>query len=53
MIKIFCDKCGIEIKDGWLEKNELQKPIKTNGENWNMCAKCYELFIQFIREEQK
>ncbi len=52
MIKIYCDRCKVEIKKNiWkgigqenLEKNEI------NNDKWHLCPDCYNSFIDWKNE---
>ncbi len=52
MRKIFCDKCGKEIKIGFLN-SEVEEPIKISGQGWDLCDACLDIFTNWRKDKQK
>ena len=52
MNKVFCDKCGNEIKKSWIKGigQEHLNPVAINGtENYHLCPTCYNKFHNWRR----
>lgn len=50
--KIYCDKCGEEIKFGFLKHpQEYKEPIKINEDAYDLCADCYNSFNDWRKEK--
>ena len=64
MLKVFCDKCGKKIKDGWggcdeisirLTRIEGNKEPDSNTEirvdgNWDICKECFNQINKPLRD---
>ena len=45
-IKVYCDRCGVEIKKSFLKgiTSENLEKVKVNTEEYHLCPKCYNDF---------
>ncbi len=54
MIKIFCDRCGKEIKIGWKGAGkEWADKVEFNQDKFHLCPKCYKSFIDWRDAKQE
>lgn len=55
MIKIYCDRCGEEIKTSFLKgigKEHLEK-VQFNDDKYHLCPECYNDFIVWKNDGRK